>query len=169
MTAPRLLLLAPLRLEAMAVGGGERAGGDAVSVAVRRIGMGPTKAAAAARRLSAEVAANTAVGSGPLAQVQAVAVAGLGGALDDTLVPGDVVVAERLIDPQGRMVARLANAAVLAGELSRAGLRPGRARWSPLTTSSPATNGRRWRRWAPTWWTWSPRLWPAPAGACPWP
>jgi 4-hydroxy-3-methylbut-2-enyl diphosphate reductase len=46
----------------------------------------------------------------------------LGGALSDDLSPGDVVVADRLVDPQGTEVARLTSAPLLASELRRAGL-----------------------------------------------
>ncbi|MGA3218141.1 MAG: 4-hydroxy-3-methylbut-2-enyl diphosphate reductase [Acidimicrobiales bacterium] len=108
--APRLLVLAPLRLEAMALGPGGNFGPAAF--AVQRAGMGLAKAGASARRLSAA--------STPPA---AVVVAGLGGALAPGLVPGDVVVAERLLDAQGNEVARLASPALLVAELVRAGLR----------------------------------------------
>lgn len=137
MTAPpRLLLLAPLRLEAMALSGSARGAATAAEIVVRRIGMGPAKAAAAASRLSAELAAAT----GPVG-VKAVAVAGLGGALDGRLAPGDIVVAERLIDPTGRQVAHLPSAALLAGELSRCGLaaRPG----TVVTTDHIVTGSER--------------------------
>ena len=108
--APRLLVLAPLRLEAMALGPSGNVGPAAF--AVERAGMGLAKAGASARRLSAA--------SPPPA---AVAVAGLGGALAPGLVPGDVVVAERLLDAQGNEVATLASAPLLVAELVREGLR----------------------------------------------
>ena len=49
--------------------------------------------------------------------------AGLGGGLGNDLVPGDVVVADRLIDAEGTEVARLPSAPLLSGELQRLGLR----------------------------------------------
>ena len=53
----------------------------------------------------------------------AIAVAGLGGGLGNDLVPGDIVVADRLIDAEGTEVARLPSAPLLSGELQRLGLR----------------------------------------------
>jgi 4-hydroxy-3-methylbut-2-enyl diphosphate reductase len=52
-----------------------------------------------------------------------VAVAGLGGALSHDLAPGDLVVADRLVDARGDEVAVLASAPLLANELRLAGLR----------------------------------------------
>jgi 4-hydroxy-3-methylbut-2-enyl diphosphate reductase len=104
------LVLAPLRLEAMALGPSGKVG--PADLVVERTGMGLARAGASARRLSAV--------PGPPA---AVVVAGLGGALAPGLVPGDVVVADRLLDDQGREVARLASAPLLVGELVRDGLR----------------------------------------------
>ena len=83
--APRLLVLAPLRLEAMALGPSGNVGRTAL--AIQRAGMGLVKASASARRLSAATTPPAAV-----------VVAGLGGALAPGLVPGDVVVADRLLD-----------------------------------------------------------------------
>jgi 4-hydroxy-3-methylbut-2-enyl diphosphate reductase len=105
-----LLVLAPLRLEALAFGPGGRVGGTAL--AIERVGMGLARAGASARRLST-------LATPPAAVV----VAGLGGALAPGLEPGDVVVAERLIDAQGYEVARLASATWLVGELRRRGQR----------------------------------------------
>jgi 4-hydroxy-3-methylbut-2-enyl diphosphate reductase len=113
--SPGLLVLAPLRLEAMALA----PKGD-LSYAVARTGMGPAKAASAAARLAAEAAAKGGPAGTP---PRAVALAGLGGALDDALVPGDVIVAERVLDSTGREVARLPSASLLAGELARSGVR----------------------------------------------
>lgn len=106
--AARLLVLAPLRLEAVAL-----APNGPLAYTVARTGMGPAKAASAAARLAAARLASP----GP------VALAGLGGALDASLVPGDVVVAERVLDSAGREVGRLASAPALAGELARSGVR----------------------------------------------
>lgn len=106
-----LLVLAPLRLEAAALGPARRSGLGPTTLVVERLGMGLGKAAAAVARLGTQVAA-----------AEAVAVAGLGGALDDRLAPGDVVVGERVIDAEGREVVHLGSASLLAGELARMGL-----------------------------------------------
>jgi 4-hydroxy-3-methylbut-2-enyl diphosphate reductase len=106
---------------------------------IERIGMGLTKAGHAARRLSTgrlstgrlstAGLSTTGLREGPGAPepaepyYAAVAVAGLGGGLGNDLVPGDLVVADRLIDAEGREVARLASAPLLAAELQRLGLR----------------------------------------------
>jgi 4-hydroxy-3-methylbut-2-en-1-yl diphosphate reductase len=107
-SAPQLIVLTPLRLEQLAVGGGRK--GPATLV-IERTGMGLAKAAQAARGLSAT------------SRPAAVAIAGLGGALNDNLVPGDLIVAERLLDATGREVMTLPSAALLAAELRRSGLR----------------------------------------------
>jgi len=112
--APRLLALAPLRTEAIALGLGQAC--DAADIEVHRTGMG---LASAARRATALAA--LAAGGGARAYA-AVAVAGLGGALAEDLTPGDLVVADRLITAAGHEVARLASAPLLAAELSRLGL-----------------------------------------------
>ena len=57
------------------------------------------------------------------AKPAAVAVAGLGGALSDDLAPGDLIVADRLLDSAGREVMSLPSAALLAADLRRSGLR----------------------------------------------
>jgi 4-hydroxy-3-methylbut-2-en-1-yl diphosphate reductase len=106
---PRLVVLAPLRLEQLALGPGGRPG--PVSVTVQHVGMGPAKARQAVQRLRA--------GPAP----DAVAVVGLGGALTDALGPGDLVVADRLLDASGKEVLRLPSAPLLAAELRRSGLR----------------------------------------------
>jgi 4-hydroxy-3-methylbut-2-enyl diphosphate reductase len=82
------------------------------ALAIQRAGMGLARAGASARRLSASPRPPTAV-----------VVAGLGGALRPDLVPGDVVVAYRLLDDQGNEVARLPSAPLLVAELVRDGLR----------------------------------------------
>jgi 4-hydroxy-3-methylbut-2-en-1-yl diphosphate reductase len=106
---PRLLVLAPLRVEQLALAPNGRVG--PVTLAVERTGMGLAKAGQAARRLSA------------VTPPAAIAIAGLGGALTSGLVPGDIVVADRLIDATGAEVARLVSAPLLAAELRRSGLR----------------------------------------------
>ncbi len=117
MQGPRLLVLAPLRVEAMALGPATTSRVGAVTIAVERIGMGLAKANAAAARL--RTASASPAGPG----FAAVAVAGLGGGLGDDLVPGDLVVADRLIDAAGTEIARLASAPLLVAELRRLGLR----------------------------------------------
>ena len=82
---PALLLLVPLAVERAVVLG---ATGDAV---VRRVGMGPRRAVAAAREAHGAAAG-------------AVAVIGFCGALTDDLRPGDVVVADSVgVDGGGRL------------------------------------------------------------------
>lgn len=101
-----LLALAPLRLEARAVAGG------APDAHVARTGAGPRRAGAAAGRLRAEHAGRCA----------AVVVTGVAGALDAGLSPGDLVVADRVIDATGDTIAVLPSAGLLAAALRRAGL-----------------------------------------------
>lgn len=118
MELPRLLVLAPLRIEAIALGPGAAPRVGPATLEIELIGMGLKKAGEAAKRLSATKRAGPGVG-----QPAAVAVAGLGGALGEGLSPGDIVVADRLLDAQGNEVARLASAPLLANELRRLGLR----------------------------------------------
>ena len=92
---PRLVILTPLLVEQLALGPNARSwpghpGGQAHGDGPGQGGAGPPV------RLSAAPAP------------AAVAVAGLGGALIDGLVPGDLVVADRLIDATGEEVIRLA-------------------------------------------------------------
>ncbi len=114
-----LVLLAPLRLEALALRG--------MGAPVEQLGMGPTKARSSVQRLLA--------GDSP---PKAAAIMGIGGALGDDLVPGDVVVADRLVGPEGRQVAELASAPLIAGELRRAGLR---ARTGTVVTTDHIVTG----------------------------
>jgi 4-hydroxy-3-methylbut-2-en-1-yl diphosphate reductase len=99
-----LTVLAPLRLEALAVRRGLR---DPGSVVVR-IGMGPVRARAAADRLVTDCYKG------------AIVVAGVCGGVDQRLRPGDVVVATtlRTVDGHERDVP---DAEVLAGSLRRLG------------------------------------------------
>ena len=92
---------------------------------VERIGMGLRRQATrrVGRRLERPTMSGAALRTDqpPYA---AVAVAGLGGGLGNDLVPGDVVVADRLIDAEGTEVARLASAPLLVGGAAqRLGLR----------------------------------------------
>ncbi|MFN0154708.1 MAG: hypothetical protein ACKVUT_10040 [Gaiella sp.] len=100
----RLLVLAPLGVEAMALRIGLRGAGRVV-----RVGMGPARAAEAARRVAALPG-------------DAVVVAGLCGAVDPDLRPGDVVVASALVLPDGSSEPCL-DAGALARHLRSAGLR----------------------------------------------
>jgi 4-hydroxy-3-methylbut-2-en-1-yl diphosphate reductase len=97
-----VLVLAALRIEARALAPGL---GDGATL--RRTGVGPKRARAAAARL-AGIAAD------------AVAVAGFCGALDPALEPGDLVVATELRGPDGSM--ECPTATLLAGALRRRGL-----------------------------------------------
>ena len=121
-SGPRLLVLAPLRVEALALGPGLVSRIGPVTLAVHRTGMGLAKARRAAEQLS-----RPGPGSPRAGRPVAVAVAGLGGGLrgehSRDLVPGDLVVADRLLDGTGHEVARLGSAPLLAGELQRCGLR----------------------------------------------
>jgi 4-hydroxy-3-methylbut-2-enyl diphosphate reductase len=98
-----LLVLAPLRIEARALGA-------AADTRVLRTGMGPKRSRAAARRVAAT-------------EADAVAVAGFCGALDPALRPGDLVVATEVrgVGGDGITVA-CPTAVLLAGALRRAGL-----------------------------------------------
>jgi 4-hydroxy-3-methylbut-2-enyl diphosphate reductase len=127
MQGPRLLVLAPLRVEAMALGPGTTCRVGAATIEIERIGMGLAKAGEAAARVrtaSLRTASLRTAGLSPaVPPFAAVAVAGLGGGLGDDLVPGDLVVADRLIDPEGTEIARLPSAPLLAADLRRLGLR----------------------------------------------
>ena len=117
-----LLLLGAMGIEARAL----RAG--APSARVVRTGMGPRRA----RRAAASLAAAPEAG---------VAVAGFAGALSDRLAPGEIVVASELRMPDGRLVARCPGARVIAGMLSRRGLR---AHVGPIVSvAHPVSGGRR--------------------------
>jgi 4-hydroxy-3-methylbut-2-en-1-yl diphosphate reductase len=96
-----LVVLAPLSVEARAV----RAG--APWAEVRRVGMGPRRAARSAQLVE------TADGS-------AVLIAGFCGGLDPDLQPGDVVLGTEVRGPTG--TTRCADPAILAGVLRRGGL-----------------------------------------------
>jgi 4-hydroxy-3-methylbut-2-enyl diphosphate reductase len=115
-----LLICTALGLEARAVLRGLRQPG-ADRARVLRTGMGPARAARAAALLPP---------SG------AVAVTGLGGALDDDLRPGDVFVATE-VRYAGRVWA-CPSAPLLAGELTRAGLP---VHTGPLVTSPHVVSG----------------------------
>ncbi len=126
-----LLVLAPLGIEARAVAGGTR------RARIERVGVGPRRAAAAATRLRVVPAANAGPAHpGPASPTDgdpthgdltdggpdAIAVMGVGGGLVAGLVPGELVVADRVLRPDGTVVCEPAGAALLAGALQRAGL-----------------------------------------------
>ena len=97
-----LVVLAPLAIEARAVRSG------APWADVRRIGMGPRRAARSARRWA---------GGGDRPML----IAGFCGALDPGLEPGDIVLASELRGPTGTTSCE--DPAILAGVLRRGGLR----------------------------------------------
>ena len=114
-TRSGLLVCAPLRLEARAVRRGLR---DAAQQTAPRAGQGPAQVMATGygpRRASAREAM---LRDQPFT---AMAIAGMGGGLSADLRPGDLVVASEVSD--GHTVIPCASAALLAGELRRAGLR----------------------------------------------
>ncbi|MHB1929734.1 MAG: 4-hydroxy-3-methylbut-2-enyl diphosphate reductase, partial [Acidimicrobiales bacterium] len=102
-----LLALAPMRLEARAVGRG------APGALVARTGTGAGRAAAGAETHRAAARAG---------RVRAVAVTGVAGGLAAGLGCGDVVVADRVLRPDGSLVAEIAAATLVAGALRRDGL-----------------------------------------------
>lgn len=120
MTAGELLVLAPLRLEARALRQGSR------SSRVEHIGRGPRRAGTTAARLARDCDAS------------AVVVAGVAGALVDDLRPGDLVVADRVVDTAG-VVVTLPSAVLLVGALRRAGLP---ARLGTIASTDRLVRGR---------------------------
>jgi 4-hydroxy-3-methylbut-2-enyl diphosphate reductase len=99
-----LVVAAPLRFEARAIRRGDP------SLRVVRTGMGPARARRAARLLEGDPA-------------RALAVGGVCGSLEPALVPGDVLVADALLAPDGSLVRRL-EADALCQELAALGLAP---------------------------------------------
>ena len=95
-----LVVAAPLRVEVLALRRG------AAGLRVVRTGMGPARARRAARTLAADTAA-------------ALAIAGVCGALDASLAPGDVFVADALLAPDGSLVRRVDAAPLCAALASR--------------------------------------------------
>jgi len=118
-----LVVAAPLRLEAACLRG--------TGLRVVRTGMGPARARAAAARLARDPA-------------RALAVAGLCGALDARLAPGDLVVADALVAPDGARVpleaAPLLRALAALGLPARAGAVAGAVR--PATGAARAALAR---------------------------
>ncbi|HUJ67634.1 MAG TPA: 4-hydroxy-3-methylbut-2-enyl diphosphate reductase [Acidimicrobiales bacterium] len=99
---PRLLVLAPLRIEARALSARAQPG-----TVVLRTGAGPARATATARKLAESP------------HPDAVVVAGVAGALTADLRPGSVVVADRVIDQHGSQVVNLESAGLIAAALRR--------------------------------------------------
>ncbi|MDA8147192.1 MAG: 4-hydroxy-3-methylbut-2-enyl diphosphate reductase [Actinomycetota bacterium] len=95
----RPLVLAPLRIEALAIGGD-----------VERVGMGRAKAISAGQRLA-----------GSTAPGRPVVLAGMGGALGGAVRPGHVVVATEVRDVDGTVQRPLDGAELLAAEFARLG------------------------------------------------
>jgi len=125
----RLLVCAPLRIEARAVRRGLGPAGD-----VRRTGYGPARAESAAEELRSS-------------SFGMLAVAGTGGGLSASLKPGDLVVASRVTG--GAAEISCPSAPLLAGELRRAGLRAvaGPVVSTPRLVRGPARCGRPGPRW----------------------
>jgi 4-hydroxy-3-methylbut-2-en-1-yl diphosphate reductase len=98
-----LLIAAPLSIERLAIRAARR------PVVVMRTGMGSRRSEQALPRLTA-------------APARALAVMGFCGALDDSLSPGELVVAGELQDPEG-LVTPCHGAVTLVEELLRAGLK----------------------------------------------
>jgi 4-hydroxy-3-methylbut-2-enyl diphosphate reductase len=121
-----LLICTALRIEARAVRHGLPA--SAGGVHVLSTGLGPLRAARAAALLP---------------EHGALAVTGFGGALDDGLHPGDVLVASEV--RFGDQVLPCPSAPLLAGELTRAGFR---TRTGPLVTTDHLVSGAEGRRLA---------------------
>jgi 4-hydroxy-3-methylbut-2-enyl diphosphate reductase len=110
-SAPELVVLAPLSVEASAV----RAG--APWATVHQIGMGPKRATRSAQLVQG-------------AAGNAILIAGFCGALDPDLEPGDVVLATELRGPTGTTVCD--DTTILEGVLRRGGLR---VRRGPIASS----------------------------------
>ncbi|MDE3131157.1 MAG: 4-hydroxy-3-methylbut-2-enyl diphosphate reductase [Acidobacteriota bacterium] len=114
-----IVVLAPLALEARAVRNG------APWADVRRIGMGPRRAARSAQLSAAS-------GNRPIL------IAGFCGALDPALEPGDVVLASELRGPTGTSACD--DPTILAGVLQRGGLR---VHVGPIASSQRLVVGER--------------------------
>lgn len=99
-SSAQLIVCAPLAVEVLALGKSD-------AMRVVRTGMGPVRSRKSARALAREPA-------------RAVVVAGFGGALDPSLEPGDVVVADAVRGPDGNAPC---DSASLAAALREEGLR----------------------------------------------
>ncbi|MGX7681115.1 4-hydroxy-3-methylbut-2-enyl diphosphate reductase [Jatrophihabitans sp. DSM 45814] len=126
---PGLVVVAALRIEALALKRG--LGEDA---AVVHAGIRATKLNANLRSWLVESANSQA----PNSQITAVALAGVGGAVGDTLRPGDIVVASEIRDDQGTV--ELPAAAPLVAELRAMGFT---VRRGPIFSSTKVVHGSR--------------------------
>jgi 4-hydroxy-3-methylbut-2-en-1-yl diphosphate reductase len=115
----QVVVLAPLALEARAIRSG------APWADVRRIGMGPRRAARSAQRPD-------------LSGNRPILIAGFCGALDPTLEPGDIVLATELRGPAG--ISACDDPTILAGVLRRGGLR---VHIGPIASSERLVVGER--------------------------
>ena len=160
-----LLVAAPLRLEALAIKAGGR------KLRIQKTGMGPARSYAAVAKLRRDPAA-------------ALVVMGVCGGLDEHCEPGDVVVADELLDGERDEQAEIGageSSEAEAGRSARAPRLPfGRAarRGASSDAASPYAR-RRWCRWHTSLmvrsvsscanaeassWTWSRRGSPAARG-----
>ena len=115
------LLLAPLRLEALALRRGSR------RLEIEQIGMGPVRATAARVRLQPSVAV-----------ARPIVVAGVAGGLVPGLVAGDLVVATSIGSTESDESVELRNAEELAAHFERCGLAP---RLAPVVCSPRILHG----------------------------
>ena len=120
------VLLAPLRLEALAARRG------APACRVERLGMGPARAKAAIARIACSIPPGSPA-----------VVLGVAGALVEGTHPGDVVVASELSSTEGGARVPLASAPEVAALLSQAGLS---VREVPVVSSPTIVNGAGARR-----------------------
>ena len=125
MSHPQLLVLAPLAVEARALRTHDP------RVVVERCGAGSRRAAATLRRL------------GPITDAAAVAVMGVAGGLDPRVAAGDLVVADRVVGPDGTTLRRLPSAALLSAALAAAGLQ---VHTGPVVTTPRVVHGAAERR-----------------------
>ncbi|MGI8491455.1 MAG: hypothetical protein ACR2KC_01180 [Acidimicrobiales bacterium] len=125
MTAPALWILAPLRLEARAVAAG------APNAVVHRSGMGPRRSASTLTRLIARHPTPAAV-----------AIAGVAGGLAEGVLPGDVVVADAVLDESGVCLLRPEGADAVASGLRQVGLT---VHVGPIISTPKLTTGRKAR------------------------
>jgi 4-hydroxy-3-methylbut-2-enyl diphosphate reductase len=121
-----LSIAAPLRIEALAIGG-----------AVTLTGMGRTKAEAAGVRLAATLAAGS-----PTTSPKAVALVGVAGGVDPDLRPGQLVVATEVRSLDGSILRSLPGAELIADDLRQAGLT---VRTGPVVSSPRMVRSREQR------------------------
>jgi 4-hydroxy-3-methylbut-2-en-1-yl diphosphate reductase len=122
--ATDVLFCCPLPFEVWAVAAAHWRREGLARPRIARTGMGPTNAAATAARLRFDADGSAAEDRGPgEGAAGAEVVAGVAGALNRSLHLGDVVVADRVLDADGRAVgAALPSVAALAEALTQVGL-----------------------------------------------